>query len=600
MKNITKIALLVALGGGAIVPAFAQDNFPDVPENHWAFEALDNLKREGIVVGYPDGRYRGTRFMTRYEFAVAINAAYKKLMGMYSGLSARVDELEKRPGSTTVDLSDIKADIAKMKGWGDDIASLQKMAGTFEKQLASLGVDVEQLKKDLKACADACGKGGNGLPFSMSGDVNAVVFAGNSRDGYQGMSKDGHVWGLDGGGNDAGLTRDYRVYHEIGLTMAGKANDNVKWNADLAIGNLLDGIGSLSTPGVYKRVSNTDLYVSKLSASFNESLLGLGFGAEVGRVGVKVSPYMLQRPDFSAYTDLPGRWDDGEWRIDGAKLGFNFGGATVGVFGGKHVNQRSSSGGNIMPFPGLGVAVDSTLGVTVGFNLGQFFKGTLANLWHDSGVATAAGVQNRQNVFGVDGTVSVAGFNVNGGYAQSKPSQNTHNIAQTLNKSYYANTSFSGGNWSLGAEYRKVEANYMAAGAWRRIGTAWLPTDIETITGMFNMKLSGNMDLGYTGEFGKVNKSTTDDKVQSHNVTLNYNLSNNWKVKLGYEDVKAETLGVRQKWATLGLGYNLGANTTLGFAYEYGSVNNGAGGFGAGAPGAYKGGMLSSQLSIKF
>ncbi|MBN8690050.1 MAG: S-layer homology domain-containing protein, partial [Armatimonadetes bacterium] len=56
MKTRTlKLALAVATTTLFVVPAMAQDNFPDVPENHWAFEAIENLKREGILVGYPDG-----------------------------------------------------------------------------------------------------------------------------------------------------------------------------------------------------------------------------------------------------------------------------------------------------------------------------------------------------------------------------------------------------------------------------------------------------------------------------------------------------------------------------------------------------------------
>ncbi|MBN8689148.1 MAG: S-layer homology domain-containing protein, partial [Armatimonadetes bacterium] len=55
MKSTFRIALAVAMTTLFVVPAMAQDNFPDVPENHWAFEAIENLKREGILVGYPDG-----------------------------------------------------------------------------------------------------------------------------------------------------------------------------------------------------------------------------------------------------------------------------------------------------------------------------------------------------------------------------------------------------------------------------------------------------------------------------------------------------------------------------------------------------------------
>jgi autotransporter adhesin len=44
-------------------------SFPDVPENHWAYEAVSKLAGNGIIKGYPDGMFKGDRAMTRYEFA---------------------------------------------------------------------------------------------------------------------------------------------------------------------------------------------------------------------------------------------------------------------------------------------------------------------------------------------------------------------------------------------------------------------------------------------------------------------------------------------------------------------------------------------------
>ena len=43
--------------------------FPDVPENHWAYEAVEAMAKSGLVKGYPDGEFKGDRTMTRYEFA---------------------------------------------------------------------------------------------------------------------------------------------------------------------------------------------------------------------------------------------------------------------------------------------------------------------------------------------------------------------------------------------------------------------------------------------------------------------------------------------------------------------------------------------------
>lgn len=58
-------------------PNMSKD-FPDVPENHWAYEAVSCLAGNGIVEGYEDGKYHGERQMTRYEMAEIIYNALSK------------------------------------------------------------------------------------------------------------------------------------------------------------------------------------------------------------------------------------------------------------------------------------------------------------------------------------------------------------------------------------------------------------------------------------------------------------------------------------------------------------------------------------------
>ncbi len=49
--------------------------FPDVASNHWAYEAVSDLSRRGLVEGYPDGTFGGNRLLTRYEFAEIVYRA---------------------------------------------------------------------------------------------------------------------------------------------------------------------------------------------------------------------------------------------------------------------------------------------------------------------------------------------------------------------------------------------------------------------------------------------------------------------------------------------------------------------------------------------
>ncbi|MDY4147213.1 MAG: YadA-like family protein [Acidaminococcus fermentans] len=52
--------------------------FPDVPANHWAYEAVSRLAGNDIIQGYEDGKYHGERIMTRYEMAEIIYNALSK------------------------------------------------------------------------------------------------------------------------------------------------------------------------------------------------------------------------------------------------------------------------------------------------------------------------------------------------------------------------------------------------------------------------------------------------------------------------------------------------------------------------------------------
>ena len=66
--------LLQVLNPHAIDPSKTAE-FPDVPRNHWAYQYISQLAGNGILVGYPDGTFKGDATMTRYEFATMLYRA---------------------------------------------------------------------------------------------------------------------------------------------------------------------------------------------------------------------------------------------------------------------------------------------------------------------------------------------------------------------------------------------------------------------------------------------------------------------------------------------------------------------------------------------
>lgn len=67
--QIQKLTAMVNALVGVQTETDTTTMFPDVPENHWAYEAVAAMAKSGLVKGYPDGEFKGDRNMTRYEFA---------------------------------------------------------------------------------------------------------------------------------------------------------------------------------------------------------------------------------------------------------------------------------------------------------------------------------------------------------------------------------------------------------------------------------------------------------------------------------------------------------------------------------------------------
>jgi hypothetical protein len=131
-------ATTVATAGSttATAPASADDvaqtgPLADVPTGHWAYDAVAQLVKDGLIKGYPDGTYKGARPMTRYEVAVL---AYRA-----------VDQIE----------AQITAGKAVTQA---DIDAANKLIAAFGKELKSVEQHVDALQRQAdstKALADA-------------------------------------------------------------------------------------------------------------------------------------------------------------------------------------------------------------------------------------------------------------------------------------------------------------------------------------------------------------------------------------------------------------------------------------------------------------
>ena len=90
-----KITAILNAVLGADLPQDQTNMFPDVPANHWAYEAVNDMAKRGLVIGYEDGQFKGDRTMTRYEFAMIVERAIQKAKELNTSIDGRlVDEFK--------------------------------------------------------------------------------------------------------------------------------------------------------------------------------------------------------------------------------------------------------------------------------------------------------------------------------------------------------------------------------------------------------------------------------------------------------------------------------------------------------------------------
>jgi S-layer homology domain len=663
MKRTLTYALAAIFAAATVIPAFAQsDNFPDVPDNHWAYQALADLKKAGILVGYPDGLFRGPRPATRYEMAVAINAAFTRLKATTDGLDSQIKAINEKlngnltsgNGASAAELQSLKdalatlqTEVATLKGLGDDVSNLKRLATTFEKELTALGVDVEGIKKELGDLSDRVTKLEKRKPaVDISGDINLWLGGGNSRDDMFGLDQDGHLNGVGPKGSNVGLTRDLTILHEGAFTFAGTNDTGPKWKGTLVVGNLFgggtaSGFGNQSTvnSGAAYAEGKTDVYLQDFEVKFDTAVAGLAFNAEVGRVGYKVSPYIYQRLDNTSYFSNE-RWDNGLYYFDGGILGFNFGGAKIDVFAGKTLtnNAGASVNGGALdpvtsgpingPFAASGASngransnlpVTRQLGVSANIPVSSLGNLNLAYLWLDGDDSTAASLNaNRLAVYGGSLDLNFGKLKVSGGYSQSDLQYNTSNINTDSNKAYNGKIGYSGDRFSIYGGYREVEANYLAPGDWGRLGVLRNPTNIKgfqvgghlDITNALTLKADGEFDKGKDSNFQLPTGFNDSTKINKYSVNLNYKFSPTFNAYVGYEDteikdmVTGRTAGnvfttdtPRYRWTSFGLGYGLSDAAKLSVQYQISDVKHD---YQVSNNGTFKGGLLTTQLSVKF
>ncbi|HEY3413392.1 MAG TPA: S-layer homology domain-containing protein [Armatimonadota bacterium] len=592
-KLIAGFALLVA----AIATAHAQAPFADVPKDHWAYEAVSTLSQRGYMLGYPSGSFDGKKAMTRYEFAVAIARLLPQLeQSIKEQISAATPAPKPAPDLTGLATKqDLQTLLTK-----EDFDSISKLVDQFAPELKMLEVDVTGLRRDLNSLTKRVAKIEDELSrVNISGEMN-IIGRGSS---IQRSSLARKVYPTDYDGRTLQRTDNIidpaQVYYDMDLALRLRVNKGIYANTVLNVGNYLGGFASAprvdfpyGAAGKGSLNSEITPWKAYVSAPFHAPILGQ-VQAELGKTGIKFTPYTLRLQDYDTYTKLT-KTDNGEIVFSGAKGKFNIGPVGFVAYAGQHGNDATSTGmpifvtTNFTPrpqnplkevplalFPGIPPAfieLRQSAGVHANFAFGN--ENTLGGTYIEAGTAeqTYFDGSNSRNVkraeiYGADAKLNLAmGLRFKGEFASSlltdEPKLGGSGGVWPNNKrnAFDGRLSREFGRLDLTAGYRRIDPFFGAPGAWGSIGSWKNPTNIQGFVSNAELELTNRLSLegaydsyrsvvrgvntlvdGSTGlsasGIGNALDNSGDTKLQHIKAGLKYDLTGATTLDLGLEQV---------------------------------------------------------------
>ncbi|GBC95935.1 S-layer protein SlpA [bacterium HR16] len=622
-RLVPPVALTIVLG--IVVTASAQQ---DVPPGHWAYEAVQTLIRQGILKGYPDGSFRGTKPVTRYEFATALRDALQEVGSRVNNLR---DELRQRillpppptiaPPPPVIDffpdlrknLAELPADTGeRLQRLEEQVRTLNRLLEEFERDLQTLGEDVRRLRSEISGAdsqirsleqqlrqrvrvngtLDLIGRGAHGIDSKGAVDQNGYAFRG-------------------------GLLNNVHATQELNLQVRADISPAVRVEAVLVVGNALTYFGSASqfAPGVSRAPGATDFLLWKADVRFPVSLFGRQGSVSVGRIENRVTPLTLWRPDVDVYTLLP-RYDSGYYSMDGLKFQMDTDLVSLMLYAARHnaVNtnllsdfMRVSAGNdavnlfqpgnplrqrpNRIPY-GI-VHARHSAGASATARLGRTISVGAQFLVIDAGqdLPTVFGTVNQVNVWGWQVNFEPSErWNISAVYSQSDLLHHGDNRLNKDNWAFLTRVQYSAGETAqVWAGYRDFRPYFAPPGYWGRIGYWHNPTDLRGVDVGLRTRL-GSVALDARGGFytgtGKAAPPAgfgTDDEVYHLALNAYWQALPRWGFSLTYEgalwnlrDSQRFNPGAglspagkpTEHYATFGVRYDLSKDTILRALYQ--------------------------------
>ena len=301
MLAVVAAASLVAVAA----PAFANP-FSDVPLNHWAYDAVEELSAKGIIDGYPDGTFKGTKAMTRYEIAAVVARAIanagdedveqlKALVVEFGpeleALGVKVDGFDARLAKLEKGLSGWKISGQMRFDYNDDDTSSSKSGN------GRTGFTTSRARIFLHRDMD------NGLSFDLRLHANKVDrYFLTARDffGVEGLQATIGMFCPDYMGEDGFYASDIQgAYDALLMDNAYRGAELRYSKGGLTIAGLAASNFGTGTAGVYDANASGDYYAGRIRFDIGEKAF--------------VSANFLYRSEEYAVTESYEEADDGHY-----------------------------------------------------------------------------------------------------------------------------------------------------------------------------------------------------------------------------------------------------------------------------------------------
>lgn len=341
---------------GLAAPAFAAPLFPDVPENHWARDAVATLAAKGIVEGYPDGTFKGDRNATRWEVAMMV----ARLLGQM--------EQEHATFATKAELAELQKLVDALRS---ELDALGARVGTLEDKVDKLDLRVSELERitfygslEARVTAQSFHNDADGIANNNFGSLNVEgAYADYDRavgtvDGLGYRPQFGGVLPVADYRNGVGLTNGTGFTMKGILGMRIRVSDDIDAGAEFAAytsaGNsMVDSLWGVSAPYLCNQFGGSSSVNSLNNAPYTRMVLD-NFWVIHNPSGIKLTlgAYSEDNMDNILFAGQKNLSAFGPDYLD--RFGFNLSGShafEAGVLRWEVLGSRVSTFGGYEPYP---------------------------------------------------------------------------------------------------------------------------------------------------------------------------------------------------------------------------------------------------------